>query len=162
MFRAMSHPVSATPETLNLDRFLPYRLSFTSNLVSGAIARTYQALFGLRIPEWRLIAVIAEAGEITQQAIGARTRMDKVTVSRAAASLVERGLLERAANRADRRSHLLRLTAGGTELYARIAPKALELEARIFGGFEEEELQCLTALLARIDAVTLAALQEGS
>ena len=68
---------------LRLDEFLPYRLSFTSNLVSETIARAYQALFGLTIPEWRLVAVIAEHDGISQQAIGLRTRMDKVTFTRA-------------------------------------------------------------------------------
>ena len=95
---------------LILDEFIPYRLSVTSNLVSDAIARSYEALFGLTIPEWRLVAVVAERDGITQQAIGATTRMDKVTVSRAAIALVDRGLLARAANPDDRRSHLLRLT----------------------------------------------------
>ena len=45
---------------LVLDDFIPYRLSVTSNLVSDGIARTYEALFGLTIAEWRLVAVIAE------------------------------------------------------------------------------------------------------
>ncbi|MDA4836162.1 MarR family transcriptional regulator, partial [Enterobacter hormaechei] len=94
---------------LVLDEFLPFRLSVTSNLVSGLIARAYQSLFGLSIPEWRLITVVAESGAITQQAIGARTRMDKVTVSRAAIALGERGLLARQGNPEDRRSHLLDL-----------------------------------------------------
>jgi DNA-binding MarR family transcriptional regulator len=80
---------------LVLDRFLPYRLSITSNLVSDRIARIYEALFALSIPEWRLVAVIAEAETITQAEIGERTRMDKVTVSRAAIALVERGLQSR-------------------------------------------------------------------
>ena len=44
---------------LRLDAFLPYRLSFTSNLVSDTIARTYAALFDLSIPEWRVVAVVA-------------------------------------------------------------------------------------------------------
>ncbi|RZM10928.1 MAG: MarR family transcriptional regulator, partial [Sphingomonas sp.] len=82
-------------ESLRLDAFIPFRLSYTSNLVSDRIARTYEALFGLTIPEWRLVAVIAEGGGITQAAIGARTRMDKVTVSRAAIALSARGLLAR-------------------------------------------------------------------
>lgn len=46
--------------TLKLDQFLPYRLSIVSNRVSSAVASTYQALFGLKIPEWRLVAIIAE------------------------------------------------------------------------------------------------------
>ena len=54
---------------LKLDHFLPYRLSIASNRVSAAIASTYQALFGLKIPEWRLIAVIAEGA-------GAKSRFD--------------------------------------------------------------------------------------
>ena len=88
---------------LALDDFIPYRLSVTSNLVSDSIARTYESLFGLTIPEWRLVAVIAETGGVTQQAIGAKTLMDKVTVSRAAIALVDRGLLARQANPEDRR-----------------------------------------------------------
>lgn len=145
---------------LVLDNFIPYRLSVTSNLVSDGIARTYEALFGLTIPEWRLIAVIAEVGPndagITQQAIGARTRMDKVTVSRAAIALTARGLLDRRANANDKRSHLLRLTDAGRDLYAAVAPKALDLEARIFAAFTAEEVATFTAMLRRIEAETLA------
>ena len=147
---------------LKLDDFLPFRLSFTSNLVSDRIARAYQALFGLTIPEWRLVAVIAESDGITQQAIGANTRMDKVTVSRAAIALVERGLVERAPNAGDRRSHLLRLTASGRALYEQVAPKALELEQRIFGGFEAERVERFVAMLREIDALALAVETEDA
>jgi len=141
---------------LQLDRFLPYRLSITSNLVSDRIASAYEAMFGLSIPEWRLVAVIAEGDAITQAEIGERTRMDKVTVSRAAIGLVDRGLLQRAPNAADKRSHLLSLTASGRELYALVAPKALELERRIFENFAPAELEAFTAMLRRIDAAVVA------
>lgn len=141
--------------TLVLDDFIPFRLSFTSNLVSETVARTYEALFGLSIPEWRLVAVVAETGGITQAAVGARTRMDKVTVSRAAVALVGRGLLARGPNPEDRRSHLLALTEAGRALHAAVAPKALELEGRIFAGFEPREVAALVAMLRRIDAAAL-------
>ena len=139
-----------TDKLLHLDDFLPFRLSYTSNLVSERIARSYEALFGLKIPEWRLIAVIAEGQGTTQQDIGGRTRMDKVTVSRAAVALFERGLITRAPNPADGRSHLLTLTSAGRTLYAQIAPKALELEASIFGQFSAEELAALKDMLRRV------------
>ena len=145
-----------TDRALVLDDFIPYRLSFTSNLVSDSIARTYEALFGLSIPEWRLVAVVAETGGVTQAEIGARTRMDKVTVSRAAIALVGRGLLARTAHQGDRRSHLLELTAAGRDLYAQVAPKAIELERRIFAHFSDAEVAAFTAMLRRIEAVTLA------
>jgi len=151
-----------TDHALTLNDFLPFRLSFTSNLVSDRIARAYQALFGLTIPEWRLVAVIAEGGGITQQAIGAKTRMDKVTVSRAAIALVDRSLVERAPNIDDRRSHLLRLTGAGQALYEQVAPKALELERRIFGGFDPERVTAFVAMLRDIDAVALAVEAEAT
>lgn len=146
-----------TDAALTLDDFLPFRLSFTSNLVSDRIARAYQALFGLTIPEWRLVAVIAESDGITQQAIGVKTRMDKVTVSRAAIALVERCLVERMPNAGDRRSHLLTLTPAGQALYEQVAPKALELERRIFGGFDTGRVAAFVTMLREIDTVAQAA-----
>ena len=140
---------------LVLDDFIPYRLSVTSNLVSDTIARTYEALYGLSIPQWRLIAVTAEKSGVTQQAIGLQIRMDKVTVSRAAIALVERGLLRRIANADDRRSHLLELTDAGRALYAEVAPKALELERRLFSHFARAEVATFTAMLQRIETIAL-------
>ena len=145
-----------TSDVLRLDEFLPYRLSFTSNLVSEQIAQVYASLFALTIPAWRLIAVIAETGGTTQREIGDRTRMDKVTVSRAALALVGRDLIERIPNPADNRSHLLRLTATGEDLYASIAPKALAMEQEIFARLSPPERQMLRSLLQRIDAGLLA------
>lgn len=141
---------------LKLDQFLPYRLSIASNRVSAAIASAYQALFGLKIPEWRLIAIIAEHDGITQQALGVATRMDKVTVSRAAIALVDRGLLDRRGNPEDRRSHLLDLTDAGRDLYAVVAPKALDLESRIFSQFPADDVARFMEMLRRVEAVTLA------
>ncbi len=140
---------------LQLDRFLPYRLSIASNLVSDRIASAYQALFGLTIPEWRLIAVVAEAGPITPAALGDRTRMDKVTVSRAAAALVQRHLLARTPNAQDRRSHLLDLTDAGHHLYGRVAPEALKLERQLLAAFSVEEVAAFTALLRRLEEAAL-------
>jgi DNA-binding MarR family transcriptional regulator len=137
---------------LKLNDFLPYRMSIASNAVSDAVATAYRNLFGLRIPEWRLVAVLAEGGAMSQQALCGRTRMDKVTVSRAAIGLVERGLIARAANPIDQRSHLVALTPEGWQLYEQVAPKALELERRLFASFSEDEKTQLAAMLARIEA----------
>lgn len=141
---------------LRLGAFLPYRLSVVSNAVSDAIASTYQSLFGLRIPEWRLITVIAEGGTegggLTQQALTAATRMDKVTVSRAAIALAGRGLVERLPNPGDQRSHLLALTIDGRALYDQVVPKALEMERRIFAGLDATDVERFRAILDRIEA----------
>jgi DNA-binding MarR family transcriptional regulator len=136
---------------LILGRFIPYRLSVTSNVVSDVISTAYEALFGLSIPEWRIVAVVAEQDGITQQGVCIATRMDKVTVSRATIALVDRGLITRAPNRADRRSRLLALSEAGRRLYADVAPKAIEFEERIFSNFPAEELDRFMAMLRAIE-----------
>jgi DNA-binding MarR family transcriptional regulator len=137
--------------TLKLDSFLPYRLSVASNRVSSTIANAYHAQFGLRIPEWRLVCVLAEFGAMSQQSICGRTHMDKVTVSRAAISLYERGLVTRTPNPDDQRSHLLDLSGDGWSLYRQIAPQALEFERRIFASLSADEQALLRKMLERVE-----------
>ena len=58
-----------SPSRLALEEYLPYRLSVASNAVSRLIARAYEDRFGLTIPEWRLLAVLAEAGSAAQRGL---------------------------------------------------------------------------------------------
>ena len=135
---------------LDLAAFVPYQLSIASNAVSDRIARQYQARFGLKIPEWRLMAVLGQGDPQTQRDLVGATRMDKVTVSRATAALVERGLVGRAPSESDGRSHLLTLTQPGRSLYAEIAPVALAMEADILEGLSAKERTTLSDLLSRL------------
>ena len=141
---------------LKLDDYLPYRLSVAANAVSELIARAYKARFGITIPQWRLIAVLGEDGPSTQAHLCARTVMDKVTVSRAAAALVDRGLVSRAPNRDDGRSHRLGLTAAGAALYAEVAPLALAYEAELLESFSGPELAAAQDLLRRLECAAYA------
>lgn len=158
----MTAPTQLHADTLSgelkLDAYLPYRLSVASNAVSRLIARAYEDRFGLTIPQWRLICVLAEEGEVTQGAIVARTGMDKVTVSRAAQGLIQRRLLARSDHHADGRSHVLALTSEGARLYAEIAPLALAYEAALISGLTPEDVALLKRLLGRLqnaaDALT--------
>ncbi len=136
---------------LELDGYLPFRLSVASNGVSRLIARAYEDRFGLTIPQWRLLAVLAEGG-LTPQAIVVRTVMDKVTVSRAAQVLTSRHLIARTASESDGRSHTLTLTETGRRLHAEIAPLALAYEAALLAGLAPEEVAQLKRLLMRLEA----------
>ncbi len=140
---------------LDLDHFLPYRLSVLSNRLSTAIARIYAERLDLGITEWRVMAVLGlhpglSAGEVAQ-----RTAMDKVAVSRAVARLVEAGRLVREVDAADRRRSVLHLSPAGRRIYAEVAPMALEFERRLFGHLEPREREALFALLDRLDAIDI-------
>ena len=136
---------------LVLDRFLPYRLSVASNVVSQVIGRAYESSHGLSMQEWRVIAVLGEAEHLTQQGIVAKTKMDKVTVSRAARSLEERGIVRREANEDDARSLWLSLTAEGRRIYVKVVPAAVELEREVLREFTAKEVASLEALLVRVE-----------
>ena len=140
---------------LRLDAFLPYRLSVASNLASAVIARGYDRMFGLAVPEWRVIALLAEHGCATQQQLVAWSRMDKMSISRAVRPLVERALIERVVDATDARSRQLSLTAEGQALYARIVPEARRLESALLADLSPEERATLDSVLRRIEQAAL-------
>lgn len=137
---------------LNLQSFLPYRLSIASNAVSARIAREYQSRFGLKIPEWRLMAVLGEGKPLTQRELVAATLMDKVTVNRAAKALAERDLIERHAHGSDGRSHHLMLSNAGKALYDEIVPAALAMERKLLAAIDAKDRSHLDAMLATLIA----------
>ncbi|MFN3863021.1 MAG: MarR family winged helix-turn-helix transcriptional regulator [Erythrobacter sp.] len=130
--------------------FLPYQLSIASNAVSDLIAERYRKRFALKIPEWRVMAILGDAGSMTQRALTAATLMDKVAVNRAVKVLEERALVARAANPADRRSHLLELTAEGRAIHEEVMPLALATERDLLGGFSPQDQAMLRDMLAAI------------
>lgn len=137
-------------QSTSLSEFLPYRLSITSNAVSGRISQEYRSRFGLSIPEWRVMAVLGDSGRLTQRDLTRLTLMDKVAVNRACKVLEERDLVVREPNASDGRSHLLELTGAGKEMHSQIMPLALEMERRLFAGFSDEEVETFRALLGRV------------
>lgn len=148
-----SDPAAETDEPWGLGGFLPYRLSIASNAVSGLIAERYRNRFGLKIAEWRVMAVLGDAqapSGRTQRALTRATLMDKVAVNRACKMLEQRGLVARAANEADGRSHLLELTDEGRAVHAEIMPLALATEAELFEGFTPAEQREVKRLLRRL------------
>jgi DNA-binding MarR family transcriptional regulator len=141
---------------LRLQDYLPYRLSVASNAVSRLIARAYEHQFGIKNPQWRLLAVLADEGALTQQMLCGRTIMDKVTVMRAAQALLRRRLVKRLPNVEDGRSHRLMLTTAGRRLYDRIVPLALAYEAQLLGGIGRREVVRLERLLRRVEQAAAA------
>lgn len=139
-------------DRIELERFLPYRLSVLTNVVSGAIAGAYQRRFGLTIPEWRVIAVLARHPGLSAAEVSAHTRMDAVAVSRAVKGLQRSGRVRRSISTSDRRRSVLRLSQAGSAVYREIAPLALRYERELLGGLRREELELLDKILDDLTA----------
>lgn len=139
-------------EPLLLERFLPYRLSVLSNLVSGRIAAHYSQRFGLGIPEWRVLAVLAQEPGLSAAEVAERTAMDKVAVSRAVAALQRSGRLERATDARDRRRSRLRLSAAGADVYRQVVPVARRLEHDLLDALAPDDRAALDRILRALQS----------
>lgn len=139
--------------TLDLEHFLPYRLSVLSNRVSQGIAETYERRFGLSVTEWRVIAIIGRYPGLSATEVAQRSAMDKVAISRAVRRLLEQGRVEREHSNADRRARHLHLSVAGREIYDQIVPAALAFERRIRAALSDEENRILERLIEKIGAV---------
>jgi len=141
-------PTPADPaRLLELERFLPYRLSVLANTMSSAIAGAYAERFQLSIPEWRVLAVLARAPGLSAAEVAERTAMDKVAVSRAVASLTRARRIERSVEESDRRRSHLALTPRGLAVYEEVVPWALAYEDAVLRGVPPRARAKLAALL---------------
>ena len=138
---------------LELERFLPYRLSILSNRVSQAIARDYQSRFDLSMTEWRVMAVLARFDGLSAREVAERTLMDKVAVSRALAKLVDTGWVTRATHDGDKRRSVLGLSEAGWAIHEVVAPMAREHERNLLSRLDDEERTWLVRILDKLQAI---------
>ena len=146
----MNKKPAAPHHVLELERFLPYRLSVLSNTVSQAIADIYERRFALSIAEWRVMAVLGRYEGLSAREVAERTAMDKVAISRALARLIGAGRVRRHTADHDKRQSVLQLTAKGWKVYDEVAPLALEHERRLLAHLSAEEQRWLTRILDRL------------
>ena len=134
----------------SLQTFLPYRVAVLAERLSRDLARLYTERFGISIPEWRVLACLLDGGDVTARQVTDVTPMDKVMVSRAVTSLVERGFVHRRRHPADARSLILTLTAEGQATASAIAETALAYEHDILKGWNVEDLAVLDRMIDRL------------
>lgn len=156
----MTRPRKPRHAELDLEHFLPYRLSVLSNRISSAIAREYSQRFALTVTEWRVMAVLGRYPGLSASKVAQRTAMDKVAVSRAVARLLESGRIEREFDDDDRRRSVLRLSEAGYVVYDEVAPLALDFERHVLDGMPAEERELLFRLLDRLDELEIRAETE--
>lgn len=143
-------PASAEHAPLQLEHFLPYRLSILSNTISQAIADDYQGRFDISVTEWRVMAVLARFEGLSAREVAERTAMDKVAVSRALARLVEAGRVDRAIHDNDKRRSVLCLSDAGWAIHDEVAPMARARERDVLGKLDADERAWLTRILDKL------------
>lgn len=148
----MSEPTESTPKSLMLNQFIPYRMVNLARRMSEDLSRIYGGEdYGVSIPEWRILARLAEDQCLNSRDLGLITQMDKSKVSRGVKQLDERGYLIKQKDPQDNRATYLSLSPQGLALYQELAPQALDWESRLISALDASEYRDLMRILEKLD-----------
>ena len=137
---------------MELEKFFPYRLAVLSEQVSLATAQVYRERFSLTRDDWRVLAALADQGEVRTADVKERTTLDKMQVSRALARLEEAGLVARAPDPQDGRAWRVRLKPAGQALFRKIVPMVQAREEYLLSDLTPEEQTVLSSALEKVEA----------
>lgn len=131
-------------------RLVTYRLLVLSNTLGKGAVRFYARQFHIPLPQWRLIAVLALHAPVSVNALSAELSTDKGWISRTAAALIRKGLVESWIDAADSRKLLLDLTAKGRGLYARVAPAVSKRQRYLLSVLSVQERTVFEGALGKL------------
>lgn len=142
-------PGLADEELLRLDQ----QICFSLNAASRAFGGVYRVLLrdlGLTYPQYLVMLVLWEEGELPVKRIGERLRLDSGTLSPLLKRLEAAGLVRRERSPEDERSVTVRLTSEGSALRERAGqvPRRLLAATELPVG----DLAALRGLLDRVTA----------
>ncbi|GGS47946.1 MULTISPECIES: MarR family winged helix-turn-helix transcriptional regulator [Streptomyces] len=137
-------------EWLRLDRQICFSLHAASRAFNG-VYRVILKDLGLTYPQYLVMLVLWEQGDLPVKKLGEQLRLDSGTLSPLVKRLEGAGLVRRERSAEDERSVLVQLTEDGAALRER----ALEVPRRIMSatGFDLAEI---VDLRARLDQLTSA------
>lgn len=106
--------------------------------------------YGLTMPQWRVLAQLKHAGELSQVALANLVESDPMTVSRIIERLESAGLVSRVADPQDSRAKLVRLTKGARDLFEEIRPTGVMVYEEALKGLTVAERSALVSALRKI------------
>jgi DNA-binding MarR family transcriptional regulator len=158
-----SSPWASVPRSgshLNVEDFLTFRLTRLSNALRTNLTKPYLEEFGLSLPEWRLLALVARFAPMRFSEVTARSSMDKGQVSRTLRVMAKRGLtkMKTIRERGSRSTEALAapvmvsITPKGTALYKAVLPVARRRQAEMLLALSETERVALYSTIDKLFA----------
>jgi MarR family transcriptional regulator, organic hydroperoxide resistance regulator len=135
----------------DLDQFLPYLINRAGMRLAVNFARDI-ADTGVALQEWRVLAVLAAAGEQRLSDLAGLTSIDLSTLSRLVTRMARQGFVARLSGNGDRRERRIALTDKGRRRTRAIIPTARRYERLALAGLSAAEERVLKRLLRRVYA----------
>jgi DNA-binding MarR family transcriptional regulator len=135
---------------LDLGDYLPYLVNRVGTIIADQFGAEALASHGLSIAMWRVMAVLASAGQQRQIDLAELTSTDASTLSRLVSRLIRMGLVTRTRSANSNREVVVKLSAKGTALVGLLIPIARGYEAAAIAGITPSELAALKRSLRRM------------
>lgn len=116
-----------------------------SHRVEGIVAEA-----DLTLDTWRVLHALTECGPLSMSDLASRTHITGPTLTRIVDRLVERALLYRNVDAADRRRVLVHVADRGRTLHRSLAPRIADAERDGLASLSEAEARTLRRLLERL------------
>ncbi len=143
-------PASANAPTATLDRTVTHRLHTLSKLTDRVTQAAYESDAGIPFSEGRCLAAIGAFSPLSVNELAQRANLNKGQASRAAQSLVDQGLVIKAASATDGRGVVLTLSPSGSRTWQRVMAVIERRNAEIVACLDAAELRQLDGLLDRL------------
>jgi len=133
------------------DMFL-YHLARLQAAAGSRVVRLCEGRYGITRREWRMLCLLAEAGQLQPSQLAEQAQLDRTRTSRAVTALLAKGLLWKESQVGDARRALLRLSDTGRALHAELFPQVQAINRELMDAVPEPELQAMASAFARIRA----------
>jgi DNA-binding MarR family transcriptional regulator len=131
-----------------------------SNTLGLYSSRRYGKEFGVTLPEWRVLSIIALQKTTSARDISRALATDKAWVGQTVQKLEQRGLARRAEDSQDGRRTLVSLTRQGKQVHDAIMANARRRQKRLLGSLTEDDARKLFAWLDQLQAEADRMLEE--
>jgi DNA-binding MarR family transcriptional regulator len=129
---------------------IPYRILLLSKMIDRVTAQHVRDTAQLSLAEWRVLTHVEMIGKCSAADVASVAYSDRAEVSRAVASLEQRGFVQREANPRNRRSSLVSLTEAGKSVHAAIRGERGKFYEQWLTDLSETERVALNAALEKV------------
>lgn len=151
---------SARDQPTALKELFSYRLNRLAYVSSRIAAGLNESRYGVGPREWRIIALLGAAPDMSLNAVAREANIDKSQASRTVSELIERGLICRSADSQDGRGVSLDLTRTGRALYEEMFPAAVQRNEAMLSVLSPAERVEMERMLDKLTAHALEMLNQ--
>jgi DNA-binding MarR family transcriptional regulator len=142
--------VAESGDNLAYEDFLSFRLGRLYTLVQRETSTRYLEPVGLTLPEWRVLARVAQRSSLEMRELARLSLMDKAAISRSVDSLLARGLVARHTDPAHAKRRIVAITPAGRRLTRKVLPAAHRAQASLLRLLAPAEREAMAQAITKL------------